>query len=64
MLIHFLTFDGSQLTCLCVSSFIHLTIGSISNNFHQIKDAGRILESEIAMMIISGNIFFQTKSLP
>ena len=38
------TFYGGQLSSLGVATFVDLAVGSITNNFHQVKDTGRILE--------------------
>ena len=42
------------LTCLCVSSLVDLSIGPVSNNLNQIKDARGILQRSQINIVQSG----------
>ena len=43
------TLYSGQLSGLGVPSFVDLAVGSISNNFHQVEDTGRILDGNISV---------------
>ena len=43
-----------SLTCLCVSSLVDLSIGPVSNNLNQIKDARGILQRSQINIVQSG----------
>jgi hypothetical protein len=39
-----LTFDGSELSSLGVSTLVDLAIGSVAHHFDQVEDASRVLK--------------------